>query len=136
VKIIPLDMEDSDNPWNNAAITERVSLIKLLDYSSKRKPFLLELAGDNGFKLIIGIGGPWGCVQFSSIDGNPPYLIAMRKDEKGTDALDVDEVEFLAGGTPTPISMHQIFPYEKVKDMVVYFFETGHRSPSVEWEEI
>jgi len=132
MRITPLDMEDSSSPWNGRQIDQQTDLEELLEESQQKRPFLLELEGENGFKLIIGIGGPLGCVQFSAANGNPPYLMAATK---STQEEELD-VEFLAGGTPTPIPMHRCFPFEMVKKLVFRFFEHGDRSPEVQWEEV
>ena len=97
----------------------------------------MEIARDNGFKLLIGIGGALGCVQYSSSDGSPPYLVAVAKDRQYLDDDQSDlQVEFLAGDTPTPIPMRRCLPYQLVKQLVVFFFRTGDRSPDVLWEEV
>ena len=77
MRIKSLDLQDSASHWNGSFIEDAVSLTRLLEDSKERRPFFLELEGTNGYKLTIGIGGPLGCVQFSSIDGEPPYLVAV-----------------------------------------------------------
>src|SRR5581483_4737569 len=101
MRIKPLNMEDQDDPWNGVSIENSESLMKLLNDARQRQPFLLELEGDTGFKLIIGIGGPLGCVQFSANNGDPPYLMAVANNAQ----KDEMDVEFLAGGTATPVPM-------------------------------
>ncbi|HKF22887.1 MAG TPA: Imm1 family immunity protein [Candidatus Angelobacter sp.] len=128
-----LDLEESSNPLNGTRIDDKGELLKLLDGLRGRHPFLCQLAGDNGYMLMMGIGGPVGCVQHSPTNGDTPYLLAVSNAERDTDG---EDVEFLAGGTPTPISPRNGFPFESVKQIAVYFLETGNRMPSISWEEI
>jgi hypothetical protein len=132
VRITPLDFEDSLSRWNGRQIEQRTDLEELLEESRRRKPFLLELSGSNGFKLIIGIGGSAGCVQYSSTDGAPPYLVAVARPELEA----AGEMEFLAGGTAAPIPARHCLPFELVKKAVFHFFEQGGRITEVEWEEV
>lgn len=71
-----------------------------------RAPFMFELVGENGHNLLVGRGDDCGCVQFSRADGTPPYLMAVSEEPSGADEL----VEFLAGGTPTPIPQRFCLP--------------------------
>lgn len=93
---------------------------------------MAELIGANGYILVVGIGGPVGCVQYSHSDGNPPYLVAVAPNPIAED----EYIEFLTGNTPTPIPARHILPFEKVKEVVKYFHETGTRSAAVSWEEV
>ena len=134
MKLTPLDMEDSNSRWNNRPIKTEAELTAILADSHEKRPFLLQLEGDNGFKLIIGVGGPVGCAQFSSVDGNTPYQMAVSKGGQTADSSEA--VEFLAGGTPTPIPIRRCVPFEALKRIVIQFFEKGDRSREVEWEEV
>jgi len=93
---------------------------------------LAQLFGDNGYNLMVGIGGTSGCVQYSRSDGNSPYLVAVAANPTAEEG----DIEFLCGNTPTPVSKRYILPFEKVKEIASYFLETGARSAKVRWEEI
>ena len=95
------------------------------------EPFFAELYGDNGYKLLIGIGGTIGCAQYSRADGDLEYLVAVAPNP----IAEKRYVEFLICNTPTPISIRYILPFEKVKEIARYFLETGARSATVSWEE-
>ena len=97
-----------------------------------RKPFLFELRRDNGLMLTVGFAGDRGCVQYSSSDGSPPYLLAVVEDP--TDGGQF--VEFLAGDTPTAISRRFCLPIEQVQEIAVHFLASGERTGAVLWEEI
>ena len=126
------DRQDPLNPANGTRIDSGEGLSTLLSSFLDRKPFFCELLADNGYKQLIGIGGTIGCVQHSSSDGSPPYLMAVAND--GINAP--SETDFLIGNTATPISVHYCIPFERVKHIAVYFLETGKCDPSVSWEEI
>jgi len=134
VKLVARDFEQQDNPWNGVTIADEATLTNLLKDSAAKDPFLLELTGDNGFRLTIGIGGPLGCVQYSSNNGYPPYLVALSEsqDRRNADG----DVEFLAGGTATPVPLRRCLTFEVLGQIVMYFFATGERSPEVGWEEV
>ncbi len=133
MRITPLDLQDSASHWNGSSIEDPVSLTSLLEDSRRRRPFFLELEGANGYKLTIGIGGPLGCVQFASTDGEPPYMVAVSGDGEQSDEPSV--VEFLAGGTASPVPRNRCLPFDVVKKLVFRFFEHGDRSPEVQWED-
>jgi hypothetical protein len=53
------------------------------------------------------------------------------------DAADKAEfVEFLAGGSPTPIEGRFCLPLDRVRKIVQDFLDIGAMSDSVEWEPI
>ena len=113
--------------------TESISSIDGLFRSLRgRKPFLFEMRGDNGITLTIGYSDECGTVQYGSSDGLPPYLMAVANDA----ADDSDFVEFLSGGTPTPISRRFCLPIERVGKIAADFLARGNKSESVIWEEI
>jgi hypothetical protein len=45
-------------------------------------------------------------------------------------------LQFLVGDTTTPVPMRYALPFSLVKEVAVYFLQSGERSPSVSWEEI
>ncbi len=84
--------------------------------------------------FTLGVGLPYGFIQFSKT-GEPPYLVAsVDGSTKGID-LD-DEIEFDANGTPTPIPKRFCMSYDQVVDIIVHYF-TNHETPQfIKWEEI
>ena len=131
--ITVLDLQDSASQWNGVSIDDEEALAKLLEESRKKKPFFIELKGDNGYKLIVGIGGPEGCVQFSSSNGEPPYLLAVTP---GRAERNDGMVEFFAGDQPSEIPVRQCLPFEALRQIVLYFFENGVRCMDFVWEEV
>jgi len=127
-----LDQQDESNSLNGLIIADNEQLSLILDSLRTRKPFLAQLFGDNGHNLMVGIGGTIGCVQYSRSDGNSPYLVAVAPNPTAEE----EDIEFLCGNTPTPVSVRYTLPFEKVKEIASYFLETGGRSATVPWEEI
>jgi len=126
-----LDHQDETNPLNGLVISDDEQLSQVLDGFRTREPFFAELYGDNGYKLLIGIGEMVGCVQHSRSDGDTPYLTAVARDSNS----ETTSFEFLAGNTPTPVPGRYILTMEMVKRIARYFLETGARSAAVSWEE-
>ncbi|HKD40487.1 MAG TPA: Imm1 family immunity protein [Myxococcaceae bacterium] len=128
------DMQDESNPANGTTIKDQARLVRLLEGARKREPFFFELEAENGYKLLVGIGQSIGCVQFSSTNGSPPYLMAVGND--AADERSDDYQDFLAGGTLTPVPRHFCLPFDTMRQIAVYFMETGEPNPIVSWEQI
>ncbi|MCC8960153.1 hypothetical protein H8B02_44155 [Bradyrhizobium sp. Pear77] len=126
------DRQDATNPLNETVVDGSPALRRIVNDTRQRQPFLSELVGTNGRKLLLGLGSGDGCVQFSSTDGAPPYLMAVATIEHEGGGTQ----EFLMGDTSTPMPRRYCLPMEKVVEIAVAFLETGERSSSVEWEEI
>jgi hypothetical protein len=127
-----LDQQNESSSINGLVVTSDEQLSEVLESARTRQPFFAGLIGENGYQLLIGIGGSFGCTQYSRSDGEPPYLVAVSPAR----IIGHDHIEFLAGNTPTPISSRYILPFEKVKEIASYFRATGTRSPDVSWEQI
>jgi len=122
------DFEDDTNPFNGLAISEPERLAALLDSLRAREPFIARLVGEN-CHLDIGLGGDIGCVLFEA--RQPPLLMAVAAPVDRSN----NEVEFMLGGTLSPVPARYILPFEKMKEIVVHFQRTGERSPMVSWEK-
>jgi len=122
---------------NNERIEYNVSdgeeLRNLLYRLVEQEPrvFVLEIA--NNAIFTIGVGLPYGFVQFSK-NNESPYLIAAVVESVKGKGLDED-VEFMAGGTPTPIAKRWCLPYDQVVETIIYFF-LNDKLPGLKWEEI
>jgi len=127
------DRQELSNPLNGTQITVGTGLRRIVESLRNRRPFFCELLGNNGFKLLVGIGKNVGCVQHSSSDGEPPYLMAV---EEGFEFSTVDTVDFLIGSELTPVPRRYCKSMESVKQIALYFLETGLRCPNVAWEQI
>jgi hypothetical protein len=132
MKVICQDQQEPTSNINGAEFSRPEQVHDLFLQLRGRTPFMFELKGENGFKLLVGFSEECGCIQFSRADGAPPYLVAVSEDAPGTEEV----VEFLAGGTPTPIQQRFCLPLSMVEDIVTMFVRDGTRSNMVSWEEI
>jgi hypothetical protein len=89
-----------------------------------------EFECENGFKIDIGIDENLGMVQYFSIDGNPPYFMALSPTQ-----LVEGSHDFIMTGAPSEILGKHCLSLEVLKKIVMDFFETGEKSCSVTWEE-
>ena len=127
VKVLFFDRQNLANPLNGTTIDKSQSLRAIIQGQQPRQPFLSELIGENGHKLLVGLGATEGCVQFSSADGAPPYLMAVREDLEQEGSVQ----DFLIGNTATPVAHRFCLPMEKVAEIAIHFLESGERSVSV-----
>lgn len=126
------NQQDDSDPMNNVAITSKRELSHLLQVRRNNSPFLARLSGDNGFEIMIGIGGDVGCAQYSCSDGSRPYLMA----QSANPPLKGGDVEFLTANTPTPVPASEIISFEELEQIALHFLETGERSDIVCWEDL
>ncbi|MEO1245769.1 MAG: Imm1 family immunity protein [Pseudomonadota bacterium] len=126
------DRQDTDNPLNGKTINSVSELQEVLTSDRDRLPFFAELIGENGFRLLLGLGSREGCVQFSSIDGSPPYLMVVSPDESNSEG----DLEFMIGGTVSPVPRRLCVPYETVEKTAAEFVQTGQRGLDIQWKEV
>jgi hypothetical protein len=113
-------------------MNDSAEVLEVLEGLRNRNPFFFELVGENGYNLVIGLGGDIACAQYSCGDGKTPYLMALANGAGDT----TERKEFLTCNTPTPVSKRYCVPLEVLKQIVVHFMETGGRDLVVQWEEI
>jgi len=135
MKVILHDLQEgSDNPFDGTQVVDSGKLREIFEQLQQREPFILELEGDNGYRLTIGIGGPVSCIQHSSNDGEPPYMVAvMREAQQRSEPKDR---VFLCGGQATEIRGNQCVPFSVLQSVASCFLETGARSDHVDWIEV
>jgi len=128
--VIFYDMEDDENPLNATVIHSSDELRKILLGLRVREPFACELEDENGACLVLGIGR-LGTAQYNREEGGPYFLaVTTRK------VIADSEMEFLAGGTPTPFEARFCLPFGDIIKIAVHFMDTGEASPSYSWEMI
>jgi len=127
-----LDTQDIANPMNGAEIADGTAVARLFKALRGRKPFFFKLQGRNGYTLLVGVGGPLTCAQYSRSDGEGAAVVAVAPHP----ARSVGEVEFLTGNTLTPVPGEYCMPESVVRSIVRYFVETGKRSADVAWETV
>jgi hypothetical protein len=124
------DHEDLTNPFNGRRInsTEAISLLRSLQ---GREPFICSLDSEFG-SLLVGIGRELGCVQFTPGGGGPPYLVAST----GSTECSEEYVDFLSGGTPSPIPRRNCLAWAAVERIVTHFLDQGGVPSDIIWEEV
>jgi hypothetical protein len=132
MKIKYVNQQDKFDIMNGEVITDEASLIDLLNRRRSCAPFFGRFSGDNGFELVIGMGGEIGCAQYSRTDGDPPYLVAVPLQPRLTSGY----VEFLTANTPTPVPARNILTFDELKKIALYFLETGERNDAFSWDSI
>jgi len=98
---------------------------------SEGEPGIVEFESSENDRLQLGIGGPFVCAQFTTNECLSRYLCAKAKTVRAT-----KDVEFLCGGTPTPIAPELCLSFEVAFKIADYFIRTGNRDPSVDWVEV
>jgi hypothetical protein len=126
------NQQDKSDPMNDVAVASKRQLSDLLQARRSNAPFLARLTGDNGFEIMVGIGGEVGCVQYSRSDGSLQYLMA----HSANPPLKSGDVEFLTANTPTPVPASEIISFKELEEVALHFLETGERSSSVSWEPV
>jgi hypothetical protein len=126
------NQQDDSDPMNDVAITSKRQLSNLLQTRRINAPFLARFWSDNGFEIMVGIGGELGCVQYSRSDGRRPYLMAHSPNPP----LNSGGVEFLTANTPTPVPAAEIISFAELEEIAIHFLETGERSSLVLWEAL
>ena len=135
MRVILHDFQDgSNNPLDGIQVDGSDKLRVVLDQLQRRDPFILELEGDNGYRLTVGIGGPISCIQYSSSDGEPPYMVAVMKDR--LQRSEQKDCVFLCSGQATEIRGSQCVPFSVLQSVASRFLETGVRSDEVDWIEV
>jgi immunity protein Imm1 of predicted polymorphic toxin system len=126
------NFQDTADPDNWRAIYSAHELIDLLDKKRCASPFIAHFSAANDFRIEIGIGGDFGCVQISRMDDKPPYLMAVSHQPP----MKRGYIEFLCGGTPTPVGASNILTFDELKSVLLDFLETGERSDKVSWRPV
>lgn len=126
------DQQEPTNAANGRALSSRTDVAQLFESLKGRPPFMFELVGEEGHSLTVGYSDSVCTVQYAASDGQPPYLIAVNEGASDDEAF----VEFMAGGTPTPIPGRFCLPTERVVAIVQEFVATGARSAALTWEEL
>lgn len=121
---------DSPNKLKKDLIETKQDLRIAFENLRTKEPRLVDLIASDGHSLTIGVGGKYICIMYTTASGNPPYLSAINEIDDTEDF-----VEFVCGGTPTPIPLSHCFPFEKGIEIIEYFFLTGDLSKKVEWVE-
>jgi hypothetical protein len=111
--------------------TEKGLKEELLSILSRSENRVITLKSPDSGELTIGIGHPYGFVEFISETLEPPYMIAIDQDSEKSEKF----YEFDAGGTPTPIPAAKCLPVDVVIDIVIYFYKNKELPTDIQWEK-
>ena len=132
MKVTFQDQQEPTNVASGRVLSTPADMAQLFESLRGRAPFMFELIGENGHSLTVGYSDSVGAVQHAALDGQPPYMMAVNEDAADDEVF----VEFLAGGTPTPIPGRFCLPIDRVLAIAQDFIATGERSVAVTWDEI
>ena len=132
MKVTFQDQQEPTNVASGRVLSAPADVAHLFKSLRGRPPFMFELIGENGHSLTVGYSDSVGAVQHAASDGQPPYMMAVNEEAADDEAF----VEFLAGGTPTPIPGRFCLPIDRVLAIAQEFIATGERPVAVTWDEI
>lgn len=124
--------QDERDPLDGCLIGSSGELGSLLEDARTKPPFFARFTCDNGFELLVGIGADVGCVQSSRSYGESSNLMAVSRNP----SMKRGYVEFLTGNTPTPVAARYIISFDELKEVILYFLQTGERSDAVVWQKL
>ena len=106
------------------------ALLDQLEVQGAVRPFLVDLADDDGNVLTLGVGAPVTVLAFLEGSADPPYLTSF------TDEPIVEEsVWFDYAGAESEFGPEQIISTELGRSVVRAFAATGDRSGAA-WSEV
>ena len=131
------DMACEDNPRNGQILRDASQVLAALnELKHAEPPVLCELLGANGYSLTVGVDNEFGCVQYSANDDSTCLMALSQSD-------DLSDMEYMVGGTPTPIDGRYRLPMHVVEEIITTFVTSGQRSDrsdgtrfsNVEWRQ-
>jgi hypothetical protein len=124
---------DSNNNQNEIILSEEKELRDVLNTLAQQGNRIVLLEFPDAGILTIGIGHPYGFVEYMAENGNPPYLLAINNTY---DKTEVPFVEFDSGGTVTSIPKNNCLSFETVMDIVAYFLKNKELPKYVQWVQV
>jgi hypothetical protein len=136
-------MTATPDSWSSARIfdlqdggagvpTDPTHLRNLLRTVRTREPCFFEVRVVE-LKLLIGAGGDHGCAQHGSLDGEPPYLMAIDP----TYSPSTEPMSFLIAGTSTEVDSRYRLGSDTLLTAIDFFIASdGGRYPGCRWEAI
>jgi hypothetical protein len=104
--------------------------IEQLEAEARARPFMVELFVDDHGSLCIGLGRSKSVVNFTSVDGNPPYFQSVGSPDEDED------IDFFYGGDWSDFPGSSAIPIDDARRAMIMFFETGVRPSTIRWQEV
>jgi hypothetical protein len=128
MKAVFTDEGDARNPRNGKAITA-AGLSAVFAAAQTRPPFIVLLEGEDGCDMTVGVGPTFGFVQWADRDALAQVAVSPR-------VVAEADIEFVAGGTSTPVPRRYLMPISSVESIAAHFLATGRPDHAVAWESI
>jgi hypothetical protein len=125
MKLYDLQMRPSSYP------VDQTNVRALLETFRARTPFFFELRGDHPNKMLVGIGAEAGCIQYSTVNGEPPYWMA-----RDPSTVDTRRMEFLIDETVTEVDARYRLNVAMLIEVIVTFVASNERSTVCSWESL
>src|SRR5687768_5007050 len=123
-----------DSYYNNEEriVVDKNELRNVLKSFLVHRTRVVILKSPNSGSLTIGLGEPYGFVEYINENSEPPYLVAAENEIESSGSL----IEFDSGGTLTPVPRDRCLPIETVVAIAVYFFENRRLPEYVKWHAV
>lgn len=119
----------SPHPRPERTFQNTDELIVFLRQLQSEEPLTGELVGENAYKLTFSIDGQLAFAQYSSTDGNPPYLVASALNPLA------ESHDFVISNELTEMDGNDCLSFDELESIVRHFMETGQNSPSTQWHD-
>jgi hypothetical protein len=94
----------------------------------------VNLVSESGDRLSISVSGPEAFVMFTAASDDQPPLSPMSAGRTSSDFAD-DVVEFIAGGTPTPVPVDRCVSVSIMLKIVRHYLEHGALPDWIDWQD-
>ena len=121
----------AEPPIPVASPQELFALLERAGLNPGREPARAVTLRAHHSELTLGVG-PAGCfVQIAPESGDPPYYVTL-----GDDSVGGATAFYLHGEHHTEIPRRCLLPWGVTKQVVREFYDSGRRSPQVDWCEV
>lgn len=118
----------------SAMVRDAEELDALLDRLTREaeqgEPFVVELVGDAGASLSVGIGRPMSVANYVSASLEPPYLQSVGS------SSEVDEISFHYQGAWSEYPSRCAIPVEQARAALRRFLNAEAAPDNIVWEEV
>jgi hypothetical protein len=121
---------------------ELQAALERLASSAKKRPFIVELFGESGASISIGLGRDISVVNVASAGGNPPYWQSVRKEnesryrEMSLSGDDGEPIVFYYGGQWSEFPPTSGVPTVDALRAMQEFFRKEELPDHIQWLEV